>query len=102
MRLYRRNHQLAVKQFLELNTVGTYEIYNGYDFFKQPRFNNISSESNLKTNVAQLVCTREMNVVHKAKVSKDAKKVIKRGYKKSKTMGKAQNRKQPLTKKFKK
>jgi ribosomal protein S19 len=48
---------------------GSFELYNGYDFFTQTLDKNF-----LGVNLAELVTTRELTVTHKVKVSKGAKK----------------------------
>lgn len=66
IKLYRRFQFLSSK-LLNLNL--KYKVYNGYDFFiKKPDI------SILGLNLSNLVLTRESRVVHKAKLSKEAKR----------------------------
>jgi hypothetical protein len=88
----------------------SYYIYNGYDFFKQGAVQFLSSKpNNVLVNLGASVSTRELEVIHKAKLTKAAriKKAassgkIKKTSPSAKNRSSAQKRYVTLSKKFKK
>lgn len=76
LKIYRRNHLFLASQknFFKGSSV---TIYNGYDFFVKSINSNmlLAGGTTNNINVAGLVFTREINVVHKTKLSKAARKL---------------------------
>lgn len=108
IKILRRNHMLTASQNIFLKVFSPYYyIYNGYDFLKQQLpFNDFLLHTNL--NLGSLISTREMNAIHKIKLTKAArikkastqrKITLKKSSTKSASVLK---RKSVLSKKFKK
>jgi inactivated superfamily I helicase len=76
IKIYRRNHVALVSQQAVLQRLLPIYMYNGYDFVSLNALTNLelSTDLTLKLNLAERVTTRESNVVHKAKLSKAARK----------------------------
>lgn len=76
LKIYRRNHLLLDSQIAIIKKFSFYQLYNGYDFIKKIITINstLSDENQISFNLATTVSTREMNVTHKVKLSKAARK----------------------------
>lgn len=97
---------MTLSQSKVLKQLPAYDVYNGYDFFKQSlSLNNFVIQNRI--NLAAATLTREMNAIHKAKLTKAAR--IKKastqrkiGTKKNVSKSSLVKRKTVLNKKFRK
>lgn len=75
LKIYRRSHLLLNSQLPILKLLSPYLLYNGYDFIKRSTPSNVLiEETGVFLNLATTVATREMQVTHKVKLSKAARK----------------------------
>jgi hypothetical protein len=109
LKIYRRNHSLLDSQTSILRKLPSYLLYNGYDFIKCKLPNVILAEdTSVVANLALSVSTRELQVSHKVKLSKAARKTNSKLKKRSSLMTKSSTKttlvkkKPSLSKKIKK
>ena len=107
LKIYRRSHQLLHSQLPVMIALSPYSLYNGYDFIRRSIPTNILlGEVPISLNLGGGVSTREMEVTHKIKLSKAARKTNAK-LKKRTTLTKVNNtkvgkKKPTLSKKIKK